>query len=111
LAFGAGGELRDSYCFKRPQYFWVPLSQQPVFLHIALRTPQLVTQIDMVDLSGFFLQLLMQMLSSPLHRMGAARTVWAQSNAIPRRAITPVTILCRAWSGRCESARRSMLMV
>jgi hypothetical protein len=22
------------YCFMSPQYFWVPLSQQPLFMHI-----------------------------------------------------------------------------
>jgi len=60
------------YCFKRPQYFWMPLSQQPFFMHADWRTPQLVMQIDSVERSGFFLQLLMQMVCSPLHRMGAA---------------------------------------
>jgi len=34
------------YCFSKPQYFWAPLSQQPVFMHIDWRAPQFVMQIE-----------------------------------------------------------------
>jgi hypothetical protein len=60
------------YCFKRPQYLCAPLSQQLVLRQIDIRVPQFVTQIDSVERSGFFLQLLMQMVSSPLQRIGMA---------------------------------------
>jgi hypothetical protein len=70
--------------------------------------PQLVMQIDSVERSGFFLQLLIQMVSSPLQRMGAASALWEKSRVIPMKTISPVTILCGAGSGTGESERRFM---
>jgi hypothetical protein len=104
--FGAGSP--GCHCFKSPQYFWAPLSQQPVFRHIDWRMPQLVMQIDSVERSGFFLQLLIQMVSSPLQRMGAASVLWEKSRVIPMKTISPVTILCGEESGTGESERRFM---
>jgi hypothetical protein len=65
-------------------------------------------QIDSVERSGFFLQLLIQMVSSPLQRIGAADVVWKKNRAIPTKTINPVTILCGAGSGTRESERRFM---
>ena len=81
------------YCFKRPQYFWAPVSQQPVFLHNDWRAPQLVTQIDNIERSGFFWQATIQRFCSPLHRIGTARTDWEQSRARPIRPADSATIL------------------
>lgn len=67
--------------------------------------PQLVMQIDSVERSGFFLQLLIQMVSSPLQRMGAASALWEKSRVIPMKTINPVTISCDAGSGTGESER------
>jgi hypothetical protein len=67
-----GGE---DYCFKRPQYFWKPLSQQPVFMHRDRRKPQFVTQVDSDPRSGLLLQFAIQVFCSPLHRIGAANAV------------------------------------
>ena len=62
-------------------------------------------QIDSVERSGFFLQLLIQMISSPLQRMGAASELWEKNGMIPMKTINPVTILCGADSGTGESER------
>jgi hypothetical protein len=70
--------------------------------------PQLVMQIDSVERSGFFLQLLIQMVSSPLQRMGAAKMPWEKNRVIPMKTINPVTILCGAGSSAGESERRFM---
>lgn len=70
--------------------------------------PQLVMQIDSVERSGFFLQLLIQMVSSPLQRMGAASALWEKSRVIPMKTINPVTILCDAGQSTGESERRFM---
>jgi hypothetical protein len=70
--------------------------------------PQLVMQIDKVDRSGFFLQLLIQMVSSPLHRMGAARAAAGKSKAMPMRPANLLTILCCVGPGKGESRHRCM---
>jgi hypothetical protein len=67
--------------------------------------PQLVMQTDSVERSGFFLQLLMQMVSSPLQRMGAASELWEKNRMIPMKTINPVTISCDAGSRTGESER------
>lgn len=81
------------YCFKTPQYFWMPLSQQPVFMHTDWRRPQLVMQTESVDRSGFFLQLVMQAVCSPLHRMGAATTAGGKSRTRAARTAEVATII------------------
>ena len=80
------------YCFKRPQYFCMPLSQQPVFMHTDWRRPQLVMQIESVDRSGFFLQPVTHAVCSPLHRMGAAATAGGKSRARVARTAEVATI-------------------
>jgi hypothetical protein len=74
------------YCFKRPQYFWTPLSQQPVFMQSDCRKPQLVTQVEIEPRSGLLLQTAMQVFCSPLHRMGAANAASMQSRPRPINA-------------------------
>jgi hypothetical protein len=49
-------------------------------MHVDSRAPQLVTQIDRNERSGFFLQLAMHVFCSPLNRMGTANTDGQQSN-------------------------------
>jgi len=71
----------------------MPLSQQPVFMHADWRTPQLVMQIDSVERSGFFLQLVMQMVCSPLHRMAAAKAVRGKSGATTTRKAEVAAIM------------------
>ena len=71
------------YCFWRPQYFWKPLSQQPVFMQRDCRKPQLVTQVDIEPRSRLLLQTAMQVFCSPLHRMGAATAASMQSRPSP----------------------------
>lgn len=71
------------YCFKRPQYFWTPLSQQPVFMQSDCRKPQLVTQVEIEPRSRLLLQTAMQVFCSPLHRMGAATAASMQSTPRP----------------------------
>jgi hypothetical protein len=63
-------------------------------------------QIDKVDRSGFLLQPLIQMVSSPLHRMGAARAAAGKSKAMPIRPANVVMILYRLGPGRGESGHR-----
>ena len=47
----------------------------------------------------------MQMVSSPLQRMGAASELWEKNRMIPMKTINPVTISCDAGSGTGESER------
>ena len=54
------------------------------------------------------MQLLIQMVSSPLQRMGAASVLWDKNRVIPMQTINPVTILCGEESGTGESERRFM---
>ena len=71
----AASATGGGYCFCRPQYFWTPLSQQPVLIHIDWRAPQFVTHIERNERSGFFLQFAMQVFCSLLHRIGTANAV------------------------------------
>src|SRR5262249_9081348 len=78
-------------------------------MQIDWRTPQLVTQMDKTDLSGFFLQLVMHRFCSPLHRIGVATAVWEPSRA--SRAASPITILClKEWT-RISFAPHDALVV
>ena len=54
------------------------------------------------------MQLLIQMVSSPLQRMGAASVLWDKNRVIPMKTINPVTILCDAGQSTGESERRFM---
>lgn len=51
------------------------------------------------------MQLLIQMVSSPLQRMGAASELWEKNRMVPMKTINPVKILCGAGSGTDESER------
>jgi len=94
------------YCFNKPQYFWKPLSQQPVFMHSDWRKPQLVRQIDIELRSAALLQFAMQIFCSPLHRIGAANAAWEKNMASPNKVATrresksafmPASITHRTW--------------
>jgi hypothetical protein len=67
----AGGE--PFYCLRSPQYLCGPLFQQPDFMHADWRSPQLVRQVEIDDRLRLFLQAAIQIFSSPLQRIGAAK--------------------------------------
>jgi hypothetical protein len=50
-------------------------------MHVDWRAPQFVMQIERYERSGFFLQFVMHVVCSPLHRIGAAKAAWQQNSA------------------------------
>jgi hypothetical protein len=82
------------YCFIRPQYLLGPLSQQPVRMQICRLARQISRQFETVARANLT-QLLLQVFSSPVQRIGSASAVCAPNRINPAASADVILVFIR----------------